>query len=71
MQDLPLDVRLDDSMAMIPNMKLSAFENVTVIARVSKSGEPTAMSGDAFGQSQSITPSSDAEVDLVIAKIVP
>ena len=48
--DLPLTVRLDDSLAMMPALKLSSFSNVTVGARVSMSGDPIAQSGDPFGE---------------------
>ncbi len=48
--DLPLTVRLDDSLAMMPALKLSSFSNVTVGARVSLSGDPIAQSGDPFGE---------------------
>ena len=48
--DLPLTVRLDDSLAMMPALKLSSFSNVTVGARVSMSGDPIAPSGDPFGE---------------------
>lgn len=48
--DLPLTVRLDDSLAMMPAFKLSAFSNVTVGARVSITGDPIAQPGDPFGE---------------------
>ena len=44
--DLPLSITLDDSMAMMSNRKISTFEEVTVMARVSRSGDPVAQSGD-------------------------
>jgi cytochrome c-type biogenesis protein CcmH len=47
-RDLPAEIRLSDSDAMIPNMKLSLFEQVIVGARVSKSGQPVAQPGDYF-----------------------
>jgi len=53
-KDLPLQVTLDDSMAMLPNMKLSSFEKVTVTARVSKSGKPLLQKGDLYSQEKSI-----------------
>ena len=37
-KDLPLDFTLSDEQAMSPEMKLSKFSEVIVIARVSKSG---------------------------------
>ena len=55
--DLPLTVVLDDSMAMMPNLKLSAFasSNITVGARVSLHGDPIAKPGDLFGEQSGIT----------------
>ncbi len=44
--DLPIIVKLDDSMAMLPQMKLSAFEQVLVGARISKTGQAIPQTGD-------------------------
>lgn len=44
--DLPLTVTLTDAMAMMPAMKLSMFDDVELLARVSPSGNATAQSGD-------------------------
>jgi cytochrome c-type biogenesis protein CcmH len=49
--DLPLDFRLDDSMAMSPAMNLSTVRQVVVGARVSKSGNAIAAPGDWEGTS--------------------
>ena len=45
-RDLPFEFSLDDSMAMNPSHKLSDFDKVVVVARVSKSGQPTPQKGD-------------------------
>jgi cytochrome c-type biogenesis protein CcmH len=44
--DLPIIVKLDDRMAMLPQMKLSAFEQVLVGARISKTGQAIPQTGD-------------------------
>ena len=48
-KDLPVEVELTDTMAMMPGMSLSSFERVVVGARVSKSGKPTPSPGDLQG----------------------
>lgn len=66
--DFPLNVVLDDSQAMMPQMKLSRFAEVTVGARVSKSGEPVAAPGDLFAE-QSPVPLGES-IQLEINSIV-
>ncbi len=50
-KDLPLEFKLDDSMAMWPAAKVSSYPRVVVTARVSKSGEGQARPGDLQGES--------------------
>ncbi len=47
--ELPLTVNLTDAMAMMPNMKLSNFEQVKLLARISKSGDAMQQPGDLIG----------------------
>ena len=47
---LPITVVLDDSKAMVPGMTIGSVDDVTVTARVSRSGQPIAQSGDWQGQ---------------------
>ncbi len=63
---LPLTVTLSDQQAMTPMMKLSSFEQVKLIARISKSGSAIPQSGDLIG---SISPVSTAEKKLVEIEI--
>ena len=60
----------DDSMAMIPDMKLSAFGKVEVIARVSKVGSATPRPGDLTGSSDIVTVGADQVTDVVISGVV-
>ena len=55
-KDLPMQFKLDDSMAMSPQMKLSSFDKVTVVARVSKSGQPMPQPGDLQGMIANLKP---------------
>ncbi len=54
--DLPYKFAFDDSMAMMPEMKLSRFAEVVIGARVSKSGGATPLAGDLEGSSDKIKP---------------
>lgn len=54
--DLPLEVVLDDSLALSPQRKLSGAAEVRVEARVSRSGDATPVAGDLFGASPVVRP---------------
>ena len=67
--DLPAKFALDDSMAMAPGVRLSAFPRVVVSARVSKSGNAAPQPGDLQGASTPVA-NDAAGVRIVIDKVV-
>jgi cytochrome c-type biogenesis protein CcmH len=69
--DLPLTVTLDDSMAMMPAMRLSNFDQVSVTARISKSGQPMASSGDLQSDPVTVGRDQSGPLALVISQAVP
>lgn len=69
-KDLPLAFSLDDSQAMMPQMKLSGFENVEIVARVSKSGMAMPKSGDLEGVTPDVSNSSQG-VEVLIDRVRP
>jgi len=69
-KDLPLKFTLDDSTSMSPEMKLSNFDQVVVIARVSKSGNAMTQHGDLQGMSATIKPGSKG-LKLKIDQVIP
>jgi cytochrome c-type biogenesis protein CcmH len=69
--ELPLTVRLDDSMAMMPQMRLSAFPEVKIGARVSKSGAATPQSGDVEGETDPVATAEVGSVAVTINRVRP
>lgn len=63
--DLPLQFSLDDSMAMAPNFRISQYPKVIVGARISKSGDALARSGDLEGFSSPVAPG-EAQLKVLI-----
>lgn len=53
-KDLPTTVILDDSMAMMPQFKLSAFDTLIVGARISKSGNAVGQDGDLYTEQEKV-----------------
>ena len=69
--DLPANVGLDDSMAMVEGMNLSSFDQLEVFARISPSGTAVTQSGDALGQFALNEVSNNNEVSIIIDRRVP
>ena len=62
--DLPVTVELGDADAMMPQLKLSNFPEVQLVARISRAGQPTA--GEWIGRSQPLASSTTATQQLTI-----
>lgn len=69
-KDLPLQVVLNDSQGMVPGLALSKFDEVQIIARVAKGGQPMANPGDLQGIVKPVLVNSDEVVKLVIDQVV-
>ncbi|ROS04668.1 cytochrome c-type biogenesis protein CcmH [Sinobacterium caligoides] len=65
---LPLTVTLDDSMSMMAGMNMSSFEQVEIIARITKSGKVSPSKGDWQAVSAPLSPKKTHELDLLIDK---
>ena len=69
-RDLPFSFALDDSMAMSAATKMSNFDKVVVIVRVSKSGNAMPQSGDLQGMSKPLALGSTG-IKVDIDQLVP
>jgi len=69
--ELPLSVTLDDSLAMSPAMVLSKFTEVSVGARISRSGNAMPQSGDLQGDQSPVAVGTDTSVAITIDQRVP
>jgi cytochrome c-type biogenesis protein CcmH len=68
---LPATVVLTDGMGMMPSMRLSQFPQIIIGARVSKSGNAIAQSGDLQTISKPLDVASTAPINLTIDQTVP
>lgn len=68
--ELPFEVTLTDANAMMPTRRLSNFDTVQIVARVSRSGGPTAQPGDVFGQVDVATSRSEP-IEISMSSVQP
>lgn len=68
--ELPVDFTLDDSSAMAPNLRLSNFPKVMVLARISKTGNAMPQAGDLEGSIGPVATSS-SKVSIKIDRVLP
>ena len=68
---LPVTVVLDDSMAMVEGMNISAYEQLQVSARVTKTGSAISQSGDFIGQIKVNNKAAQTALNIVIDTLVP
>jgi cytochrome c-type biogenesis protein CcmH len=69
--ELPTEVILDDSTAMMPAMKLSNFKEVKVLARISRSGSAKLESGDLQGEISPVALDTKQPIKITINTVVP
>jgi cytochrome c-type biogenesis protein CcmH len=69
-KDLPLEVDLDDTLAMVPGMNLSAFERVVIGARVSKRGQPIPAPGDLQGLTAPLAAENGGRYAVTVDQVV-
>lgn len=67
---LPYAYHLDDSKALVPDHKISQASEVTIVARVSKTGDAKQQAGDLQGVARAIKPDGKI-VDIEINQVIP
>jgi cytochrome c-type biogenesis protein CcmH len=67
---LPAMVVLDDSMAMVEGMNLSAFDPIVISARITKTGSAIAQSGDYIGKMELSTKDAAMPLNITIDTVV-
>jgi cytochrome c-type biogenesis protein CcmH len=66
----PVDVELSAADAMLPSRRITAGQQLEIVARVALGGTPTATSGDPFGQ-VSYHVGKDGKLNIVIDRLAP
>ena len=67
-KNLPMTVTLSDQQAMSPMMKLSSFEQVKLIARISKTGSAMQQKADLIGEVGPISTTENKLVEIEISR---
>ncbi len=67
--ELPLQITLDESSAVMPNATLANFASVKIGARISHSGNAIAEKGDLIGEVDNVKVGDDRTIEIVIDKI--
>lgn len=67
--DLPVDFALDDALSMTPGHKLSAFAEVVVSARITRSGSTIAQRGDLHGSSPPVKVGANAVAIVIDSEV--
>jgi cytochrome c-type biogenesis protein CcmH len=69
--ELPLTVELSEQDAMVPGRTIAGRSMVQIVARLSRSGQPIAQSGDFFGQADYTFDKSSGAISIAIDSRVP
>ncbi|HEY0684794.1 MAG TPA: tetratricopeptide repeat protein [Steroidobacter sp.] len=69
--NLPLNVTLTESDAMIPARSIATVPKVVVVARLSRSGAPQQQSGDLYGEAEYEFGKNSGPLTIVIDRVVP
>ena len=69
--DLPGEFVLSDANVMIQGNTLSNFNEIQLVARISRSGSPTQQPGDVFAETRYDMSAGSGNVDLVLDQVAP
>jgi cytochrome c-type biogenesis protein CcmH len=70
-EKLPIDITLSDADSLMPTGKLSSQETVLVMARLSKSGNAQAGSGDVEADPVTVSLADIKPITLMLSRAVP